>query len=249
MVTGAAGFVGGHLLDKLARDGWYSVIRALDLPGAWSPAALARAAAAGAEVVRGDVTDGPAMRALCTGATVVFHLAAIVDTRCGPLHLPRLWRVNVEGTRCLLAGAAAAGVPRFVHLSSTAAATGPTLNPPPAARGWSEDQFPCRVAAGKAPKELHAAVAGGHPYASDYGLTKAVSEYLVLAASTPRMRTVALRPHTILGPNDACVCDGKRARAPPPLHACAPLFVAVQARSSSAGARTRRSCVRVCPLW
>jgi hypothetical protein len=49
-----------------------------------------------------------------------------------------------------------------------------------------------------------------HPYASDYGFTKAVSEHMVLQApleSLGRLRTLALRPHNVMGPGDVLVTD------------------------------------------
>jgi dihydroflavonol-4-reductase len=70
------------------------------------------------ERVAGDVTDAAAMRAAVHGCDLVFHLAAIYAlwTR----QRERLWTVNVEGTRTVLAAARDGGVRRVVYTSSIA---------------------------------------------------------------------------------------------------------------------------------
>jgi nucleoside-diphosphate-sugar epimerase len=111
-VTGGSGFIGGRLIERLARDGW--TVRAL----ARSDAAAARVTAAGAEPVRGDLNDAAALERGARGAEVVFHVAAKAadwgdwaDFR----------RVNVEGTEAVLAASRAAGVRRVVHVGTEAA--------------------------------------------------------------------------------------------------------------------------------
>lgn len=89
-VTGGSGFVGGHLLERLIRDGW--TVRAL----ARSDRAVARVTELGAEPVAGDLAAIPLDR--LRGADVAFHLAALVDewappgTTCAPTSTaPRRW--------------------------------------------------------------------------------------------------------------------------------------------------------------
>jgi nucleoside-diphosphate-sugar epimerase len=72
------------------------------------------AAADGAETVHGDLTDAASLRGMCEGVDVVLHLAARISGDLDQCH-----RVNVEGTRALLAEAARAGVGRVVQLSTT----------------------------------------------------------------------------------------------------------------------------------
>src|SRR3712207_170343 len=93
LITGATGFVGGHLAEACAGRG---------LPAR----ALARAESdtglldrLGIPVVRGDVTDPAALRTALEGVEVVIHCAAKVGD-WGPVEDYRA--VNVEGLRNLL---------------------------------------------------------------------------------------------------------------------------------------------------
>ena len=112
LVTGAAGFIGSHVVRALL-DGGHAV-RALHLPGE----DLRNLAGLDVERLAGDVTDAAAMRRAVAGCDWVFHLAAIYAlwTR----DPERMRRVNVEGTRTVLEAARDAGVRRVVHTSSIA---------------------------------------------------------------------------------------------------------------------------------
>lgn len=110
LVTGANGFIGSNLCRCL-RDQQVPV-RALVLPDEDVNVLVGM----GVEVVRGDISS-PLAPALFDGASHVFHLAAIASD-WGPEDL--FQRVNVDGTRHVLEAAEAAGVERFVHMSSLA---------------------------------------------------------------------------------------------------------------------------------
>jgi dihydroflavonol-4-reductase len=113
LLTGGSGFIGGALLRRLVAEG--RSVRAL----ARSEAAAAIVRAAGAEPVRGDVTDRASLEKAFAGCRVVFHVAGLNAT-C--LRDPdRLDRVNVEGTRAVVAAGASAGVARIIYTSSAAA--------------------------------------------------------------------------------------------------------------------------------
>ncbi len=107
LLTGASGFVGGKIAERLLREG--RRVRAYTrrpLPGL---------AARGIEIVVGELTDGAALRRACTGVDTVFHVAARVGV-WGPAEEFR--RVNIDGTAALLAAARATGVARFIFTSS-----------------------------------------------------------------------------------------------------------------------------------
>jgi nucleoside-diphosphate-sugar epimerase len=108
-ITGVGGFIGLRIAS-LARDAGH-VVRGLEL----SEAASRRAEAARIFVLRGDVTDPQAVARLCEGADVVIHTAAVVEEDGAMDHFRR---VNVGGTRAVAEAARAAGVRRFVQLSS-----------------------------------------------------------------------------------------------------------------------------------
>ncbi len=111
LVTGAAGFIGGRLVAALLRRG--VPVRA----GVRDPARAAALTAAGAEVVRLELTDAASVRAAVAGAGTLHHLAGLTDGRTSAA---RLREVNAAGTRRLWEAAAAAGVERAVCCSTTA---------------------------------------------------------------------------------------------------------------------------------
>lgn len=111
LVTGATGFLGGHLVDRLAGRG--EAVRVLARrPEA--PAA-ARLKDLGVEVLAGDVRDAAAVQRAVAGCRLVHHVAA---ARSGSSRAD-LRSTNVEGTRALVRAATAAGVERLVYVSSS----------------------------------------------------------------------------------------------------------------------------------
>jgi len=109
LVTGAAGLLGSHVAELALERG--DAVRVLVRPGedvSW----LAKA---GAEVCRGDLTDRPSLEAAVEGVDRVVHCAARM-TPWGPEIEYEL--VNVRGPKIWLEAAMAAGVQRFVHVSS-----------------------------------------------------------------------------------------------------------------------------------
>ena len=115
-VTGASGFIGGHLAERLAaREG----ARVVGSGRSFKPRAEKSLRDAGVELARADLTDAAAMERLCEGKSVVFHLAAWLERgRGGDADA---YAVNVDATRKLVLAAARAGVKRFVLASSVAA--------------------------------------------------------------------------------------------------------------------------------
>jgi nucleoside-diphosphate-sugar epimerase len=111
LVTGAAGFVGLALVRRLRADG--VPVRALALPG---DRRLAELRALDVEVVEADVTDGAALAPHVAGVECVFHGAALVH---GWHPWARYRAVNIGGTQQVARAAHAAGVRRFVHVSTS----------------------------------------------------------------------------------------------------------------------------------
>jgi 2-alkyl-3-oxoalkanoate reductase len=100
VVTGAAGFLGRAFRHELAARGW--TVRGVDVRP-------------GPDVTVGDISRSGSWTSVLDGADLVVHAAAIV-TESGDEST--FWRVNVEGTRSVLAEAGRAGVGRVLHLSS-----------------------------------------------------------------------------------------------------------------------------------
>ena len=113
LITGASGFVGGHVLRELLAHG--HAVRALSR----SPASDAALAAAGAVPVRGSLADAESLLAAARGAQAVFHCAA--NTSAWIRDKAEQDDTNIAGTGRLLRAAEAAGVGCFVHTSSVSA--------------------------------------------------------------------------------------------------------------------------------
>ncbi|MDE3089187.1 MAG: NAD-dependent epimerase/dehydratase family protein [Chloroflexota bacterium] len=124
LITGANGFIGGRLAERLVREKGARV------------RGLVRAPRAG-ETITGDITDADAVRRAMDGCDIVVHCAAMQvahDRRPGQIKQPGLSdkanvrkargtlddfrRVNVGGTLNLLRAAWDAGVRRFIHIST-----------------------------------------------------------------------------------------------------------------------------------
>ena len=109
LVTGAAGFLGGHVTELLLARGERP--RALVRPG--EP--LGPLAGADVEIHRADVGDRRALEVALDGVDRVLHCAA----RTGPWGPPSAYEAtNVRALETLVTAAVAAGVRRIVHVSS-----------------------------------------------------------------------------------------------------------------------------------
>lgn len=144
-------------------------------------------AARGVRFVCTALDDTPAVRAACAGVETVFHVAAKVGVWGRD---DDFFRANVLGTRALLAGARAHSALRFVHTSTPSV----VYNGAPLA--GADESLPLTT---RCP--------------SAYPLTKAIAEREVLAADSPALRTIALRPHLIWGVGDPHLVPRVLARA------------------------------------
>ena len=104
-VTGATGFLGGRLTEKLLARGDEVVAlvrRDVDLGGA--------------RTVRGDLSDREALRDAMRGCDTVFHVAAMYKVGIPRRERDAMFQVNVRGTENVLE--AAADIPRVVYVST-----------------------------------------------------------------------------------------------------------------------------------
>jgi nucleoside-diphosphate-sugar epimerase len=162
LITGGSGFFGLHLARVLKERGW--TVRSVDVVPFPEGEDLE------VEFVRGDVTDRAAMAAAVKGMDAVFHCAALVPlTRSGREFV----RVNVEGTRTVLTAALEAGVPKAVHVSSSAIYGSPA-------------EAPLTEASALAPLD-------------EYGISKAEAEKAVNDVRAKGLDVAIVRPRTLVG--------------------------------------------------
>lgn len=133
-------------------------------------------AAMGVTSIQGDLADAEAVGRAVSGVDVVFHVAAKAGVWGA---YEDFHRANVTGTRHVIAACQAHGVGKLVYTSSPSVVF---------------DGRDMEGADESAPYPSH--------YENHYSKTKAEAEQLVLAANSPDLATVALRPHLIWGPGD-----------------------------------------------
>jgi nucleoside-diphosphate-sugar epimerase len=126
--------------------------------------------------VLGDVADHEVVRRAASGHDAVLHLAAKVDVT-GPW--AEYVRANIEGTRNVVGACRSGGVSRLVHVSSPSVAHGG------------------RALVGLGAEPADPASARGH-----YSRSKAIAEVAALAADSPALAVLVVRPHLVWGPGD-----------------------------------------------
>jgi len=178
-ITGGTGFIGANLVEKLNQEG--IAVRVLGRP----TSSLAALAGLDFELATGDVLDEPGKLAgLMAGCDWVFHVAAVADYwRQGT---ERLYRVNVEGTKNVLAAARLADAKRFVFTSSLAAMGIPT----PGEMLTEANRFNLK------------------PAQFPYGHSKYLAEQAVLEAVSSGLAAVIVNPAVVLGPRDLNAISG-----------------------------------------
>jgi NAD dependent epimerase/dehydratase len=121
LVTGADGFIGSHLVERLVAEG--ADVRAFCLynsVGSWGWLEEAPAEVRAAIDVRlGDIRDARFMEAAVGGVQVVFHLAALIAVPYSYAAPESFVDTNVRGTLNVLEAARRAGVQRLVHTSTS----------------------------------------------------------------------------------------------------------------------------------
>ncbi|RYZ55083.1 MAG: NAD-dependent epimerase/dehydratase family protein [Proteobacteria bacterium] len=172
LITGAAGFVGSHLVDSCLAQG--HSVRVIVRKS--SDLTYLKTLEDRIEIVYGDLTDCESVLKAAAGMDVIFHPAGRV-TDWGSRE--DFYQANCVATEHLLEAAKAAKVPRFVFVSS------------PSIFADNEDHIDFDETK---PYPKH--------YANYYAETKAISEREVLAANSPTLVTCSLRPRGIWGPRD-----------------------------------------------
>lgn len=166
LVTGGRGLLGGAIVTELATRG-HDVVSLQRTTAGHRPPVIE---------VLGDVTDKSVVARAMDGADAVVHAAARVSM-VGPWD--EFVQVNVTGTQVVLDAAAAAGVGRFVYVSS-----------------------PSVAHAGEPLVGAEATTADPARARGSYARSKAEAELLSLSRSTLQMPVVAIRPHLVWGPGD-----------------------------------------------
>jgi nucleoside-diphosphate-sugar epimerase len=132
--------------------------------------------ARGVRFICADLADADAVRAACAGVETIFHVAARVGVWGS---YKKYFQANVLGTRALLEGCRAHGVRKLIYTST------PSVVYTSRDLAGADESLPLTT---------------GCPAA--YPLTKAMAEREVLAANSPALATIALRPHLIWGAGD-----------------------------------------------
>lgn len=177
VVTGAAGFVGSHLVERLVEEGWDTV--AIDCLTPYyalsqKDANVADLRASGVDVVSVDLAHDELTRYL-TGADVVYHQAGQPGVRASWADFDQYVEHNVLATERLLTACLEAEVGRLVYASSSSIYGDANRYP------TSETDLP-------SPK-------------SPYGVTKLAAEHLVgVFARSFGLPAVSLRYFTVFGP-------------------------------------------------
>ncbi|MGH2409162.1 MAG: NAD-dependent epimerase/dehydratase family protein, partial [Chloroflexota bacterium] len=129
-LTGASGFLGGHILRALLAEGF--AVRALTRRGSRPLPALA-----GCTPIPGDLSrPGNLIRAM-EGCRYLMHVAALYSF--SPGRRRAIWATNVRGSAGLLATAGQAGIERAVVTSSSATVGPGSMDRPATEENWASD--------------------------------------------------------------------------------------------------------------
>ena len=181
LVTGGAGFIGSHVVDRLLSDGYDVTV--LDDLSSGSLGNIARHKGEKAfRLVKGDIRDAKLVREVLKGVDAVFHEAAFVSVTLSVKDPVVANDVNVAGTLNVLKASVDLGVKRFVFASS-AAVYGETSTPLK-----SEDMASVPL--------------------SPYGVSKLAAEsYVRSFYRTYGLETVSLRYFNVYGPRQSFDLD------------------------------------------
>jgi UDP-glucose 4-epimerase len=117
LVTGAAGFIGSTLVDRLLADG-HEVVGFDNFSTGQEGFLESALASSRFRLVRGDTLEPPALTSAMAGADIVFHLAANADVRFGTEHPRKDLEQNTIATFNVLEAMRANEVPRIAFSST-----------------------------------------------------------------------------------------------------------------------------------
>lgn len=129
LVTGGAGFIGSHLVDRLLHDGHDVVV--LDNCSTGRRENLAHITSERLTFHQVDIVDLKTIAPLFEGVEWVFHLAALADIVPSIQQPLSYFRSNVDGTASVLEAARAAGVKKMVYAASSSCYGIPSVYPTP----------------------------------------------------------------------------------------------------------------------
>ena len=119
LVTGGAGFIGSHTVDRLLAEG-FDVIVLDSLRSASLENVSRHLGERGFNFVQGDIRDAHVVESLVSRVDYVVHLAALVSVPESMRDPVLTYDINVNGTLNLLKASVDYGVKRFVYASSCA---------------------------------------------------------------------------------------------------------------------------------
>ena len=121
LVTGAGGFIGSHLTERLAREGACvrAFVRYTSRNDRGLLVLLPPDLLVDIDVIAGDLRDGEAVRQAMQGVEVVFHLGALIAIPYSYVHPREVVETNVLGTLNVLMAGRDLGTARIVHTSTS----------------------------------------------------------------------------------------------------------------------------------
>lgn len=173
LVTGGAGFIGSHLVDRLIDSEWE--ITVLDNLSTGNAENLSHLSSRRLKIIEGSVADEKTVKESIEDCEFVFHLAALADIVPSINDPMSYFRANVSGTAIVMDAAKRHGVKKFVYAASSSCYGLPLAFPTPE----------------------NAAISPQYPYA----LTKWLGEEIVRHwGSVYQIPWISLRLFNVFGP-------------------------------------------------
>ncbi|XP_034550584.1 3 beta-hydroxysteroid dehydrogenase/Delta 5--_4-isomerase [Notolabrus celidotus] len=186
VVTGAGGFLGRRLVRLLLEEERTAEIRLLDKE--IKPQLLQSLEDCQGDtkltVLEGDIRDGGFLKKSCRGASIVFHIASIIDVT-DSVEYSEIYGVNVKGTKLLLEACIEESVSSVIY-TSTIEVMGPNSKGEPIINGTEDTVYECalKFAYSQTKKEAE---------------ERTLQVHNELLPNGSRMATCALRPMYIYG--------------------------------------------------